>query len=315
MEFLAVLEQRLDEGKEIGGLERFGDIGVGAYAEAFDLVLYGDFGGDENDGYVAQLQVSLDGLAEFITAHSGHHHVAYDQARGFVDHALQGRCSVEVDGYVVIRGEEDFHIVGDIDVVVHDGDTFLVRFFRVLRDSYVGSGLRKDDFLRVFRTLVLRIRGCACREDEAEDSATFRPVPGLDISVMKVSQGAGVIKAYSRALRISLVSGLVEALEYLFRLSGGDTAPAVGDCYASPLSIAVLLRQRIPVGGFIPSQDIEGKGNLPSCRSKFEGICKQVHDYLPDLVHVCPHDEGVFEAIRCKFDPFGPGVEPEHFRY
>ena len=44
---------------------------------------------------MAELDVLLDFLAEFIAAHSWHHHIAEDEARFFLPCRLQGTLGIE----------------------------------------------------------------------------------------------------------------------------------------------------------------------------------------------------------------------------
>ena len=124
---------------------------------------------------MAQLQVRLDGLAQLVAAHAGHHDVGDDQVGNLVLHALQGGGAVEVHGHVVVRAQEHLHVVGDVDVVVHDGDPLAVLAVRRLRRHFRGD--RGGDVVHRldFRALVLGVGGGAHGKYEAEDQRGSPP--------------------------------------------------------------------------------------------------------------------------------------------
>ena len=91
MQFLPVLQEGFHQGKQVGGLERLRHIGIRAYTQALDLILHSYLGRDQDNGDVAQLEVSLDRLAQVVAAHARHDDIAQDEVGNFILHALQGR--------------------------------------------------------------------------------------------------------------------------------------------------------------------------------------------------------------------------------
>ena len=67
-----VLQLRLDQCGEDGGLEGFGDIGIGTDVQTFDLVVGCDLRRNQDYGDVAELDILLDLLTELITVLARH---------------------------------------------------------------------------------------------------------------------------------------------------------------------------------------------------------------------------------------------------
>ena len=198
--FLAVLEQRFDQGEQIGRLEGLGDIGVSTLAQTFHLILNGYFGRNQNDGDMTQLQVVLDGFAEFVAASAGHYYVADNQVGRLFGHTGEGRICIEIHVHAVGGLQQDLDIVGHIDVVVHYGNEPLAGFsfcLVALRDSG-----KRHDFGLAFGALILGIGRCADWQDKTEDGTAFIAVPGLDIAVMECAQGARIIQSDTGSLHL-----------------------------------------------------------------------------------------------------------------
>ena len=312
VQFLPVLQQGLHQGGEIGGLEGLGHVGVGPFVQALDLVFHGHLGGDQHHGDVAQLEIALDGLAEFVAAHTGHHYIGNHQVRRvFLFHSLQGRCPVEVHGNLVGRLKQHLEVVGNVDVVVHYHDVpatgLGLRFCR-------GSVLRgyHDLELGLFRgTLVFRVGTGAYGQDEVEQGAAIFPVPGLDIAVVEATEGPRIEQADSRALRLLSAGRLEEALEDLLQLVFGDARTIVGHADRGVLPVRIGRRKGETGGGLFPGDDVEREAHLTAGRGELEGVGEQVHHNFLHLVRIHPHSEGLFQAIGDKVDTLGFRVEAE----
>ena len=144
---------------------------------------------------MAELEVTLDGFAQVVSAHAGHHDVGDYQIRNLVLHALQRGSGVEIDRHIVVRTQQDFHVVGDVDVVVHHRNPLAVLALGSLDRHFRGRRGRDVVHRLYLGPFVFGIGRCVHGQDEGEDGAAFGPVAGLDIAVMQARQGAGIVQA------------------------------------------------------------------------------------------------------------------------
>ena len=263
---------------------------------------------------MAQLQVALDGLAQVVAAHAGHDHVGNHQVRNLLLHPAQRRCRVEIDGHVVIRAQQDLHIIGNVDVVVHHGDSLAVGLLlggrRRLFHGRGGDVVYGLDG----RPLVVGVGRRAHGQDEGEHGAALFPVRGLDIAVVQAGERAGIVQADARSVRIALVVSLVEPLENLLQLAFRDALSSVGYGNLRILAVRIGLGKLELPGRILARDDVEGECNATTRRRKLHRVGQEVHDDLLHLVHIGPHGEGVLQSVGLEFDALGAGVEAEQVR-
>ena len=116
-------EEHLDARDQLVGVERFGDVIVGADLQAHDHVPGGILGGQHDHRDVTPLLVGLQAAAHLVPIHPGHHHVQQDQIDGTFRNAAEGLIARMADHRgETARLEQDLDHARDPDLVLHHQD-------------------------------------------------------------------------------------------------------------------------------------------------------------------------------------------------
>ena len=285
---VTVLQLRLDEGREHGWLERFGDVGISTHVEALHLVVGCDLCRNEDHGDMAELDVLLDLLTELITVFSWHRHVADHDVRLGSTHLLECGVCIETGDEAVVLREEHPHIVDHLRIVVNDEECRTLVFLFV--NHLHGRGLHRQGGIRSEggvcsqgTTLFLRIGLLSHRIDEGKDgTGAILAVACHEGAVVQFCQTTGVVEADTRtpvddALR--LVVELVIALEDVLEL---------------------VLRQSLARIGYadfdLVVRHIEAYVDMSPSGCELQGVRDEVRENLLQLVTVRPRHQGILHT-------------------
>ncbi len=126
-------EKHLDPRDQLVGVERLGDVVVGADLQTHDHVPGGILGGQHDHRDVPPLLVGLQAAAHLVPVHPRHHHVQQDQVDGMLRDAAERLVARMADHRgETTRLEQDLDHARDPDLVLHHQD----RGFRTHRSNH-----------------------------------------------------------------------------------------------------------------------------------------------------------------------------------
>ena len=301
---LAVAYQVRDRGAQHLDAERLLDVGVGADAQAADVVGLRRFGRQQHHRHVVDVDVVLYLPAQFEAVHLGHHYVADYQVRSLLQHRSVGVLAV----LEVAHGELAAQLGADVVA------NLLVIFGKHNRETLPGLGLRHRSGVVIslghrrlrrhlgclhvlgfgllvgqFRRLQVRV---AQRNPDHKEAAAAVVVGGADAAVMLLHKLARQVQADARTHYAGVVLvELVEPLENQFGLVGRNAHAVVADADDG-------------MAGF----GAQPQADASSARREFERVRQQVEDNLVEIGRVNPHNRLVLSVFVAQLNLFGLGL-------
>ena len=300
-QLLSALDEVVHGAQQDVHVEGLLDIGVGTRLQTLEFVFLACLGSEQHHGDVVGLWVALDGGAEGIAVHFGHHDVGEKQVGHGLQHHGQGLSAVGATLHLVFLLKLLFQERTYLVVVLSDdnGGELGGLEWRFLWCHQAVHLLGSDDLgvggLGAFRYL-LGLEMTVAEGDGYDELAPLLQVVGLDGAVVHLYQRAGEVEADARA-QVAVVDarwGLVEPLEDALQFVGGYLLAVVAD---GDVGLLVVVGE--------PYLDLTiGRGEL-------DGVGEDVDQHFVELLAVDPHGQLVGVVLIDEIDALGAGLEFE----